>query len=89
MVYNIPLWQELIIYAYVFIAVTAFALLCKLRIFRINLMRLRTKVILSVFAPVLLALLLVLAPVLILLSILFLQKIKSSGKRFNITIRRL
>ncbi|HLD12727.1 MAG TPA: hypothetical protein VJB87_03990 [Candidatus Nanoarchaeia archaeon] len=88
MIYNIPLWQELLLYSYVLMVVVVFTLLSKLRVFGTNLLRLKWRVLVSLFSPMILAVLLALSPLLILGVLLFFNRLRSSGKAFKITISR-
>lgn len=89
MVYNIPLWQEILIYSYVFLAITTFAFLSKFRFLGINLIPPKYKILISVFSPIILTVLLALSPLLILGALIFLATMRRKKSNFRITIRKL
>ncbi|MEK6904673.1 MAG: hypothetical protein AABW87_03710 [Nanoarchaeota archaeon] len=89
MVYSIPLWQEILIYAYILISVTTFALLSKLKILGINLIPVKYRALISIFSPAILALLLALSPILILALLFLLIFMRKNNSNFRITIRKM
>ena len=88
MVYSIPLWQEISLYVYAFLAIATFALLSKLKIFGIDLIPIKYKILISLFSPIILILLLALSPLLIIAAIFGLLFLKRSNKTFKIEIKK-
>ncbi|MDO8556804.1 MAG: hypothetical protein Q7R96_06570 [Nanoarchaeota archaeon] len=88
MVYAIPLWQELLLYGYFTIVAIAFVLLTKLQIAGLQLITMKWKVVLALLSPILLVLLLALAPLLILGVLIFFNKLRAANKSLKITIKR-
>ncbi|HLD15379.1 MAG TPA: hypothetical protein VJB94_02260 [Candidatus Nanoarchaeia archaeon] len=88
MVYNIPLWQEISIYIYVLFAIACFALLSKIKIFGMNLINLKYRILISIFSPLILVLLIALLPLIIIAAIFGLTFLKKANKAFKIEIKR-
>ena len=88
MVYSIPLWQEILIYVYVLLVVASFSLLIKIRVFGINLINIKYRILISIFSPLILVLLIALLPLAIILAIFGLIFLKRSNKTFKIEVRR-
>ena len=88
MVYNIPLWQEISIYAYILFAVACFVLLSKIKMFNIEIIPLKYRALISIFSPLLLVVLIALIPLVIIAAILGLVFLKKSNKTFKIEIRK-
>ncbi|MDO8628148.1 MAG: hypothetical protein Q7R56_00130 [Nanoarchaeota archaeon] len=88
MIYDLPLWLTLLLYGYIFCVIIVFALLSKLKMFGVNLLRLKWRLLLSLFSPLILAVLLALSPLLIIAVLIFFNRLRSAGKGLKITISR-